>query len=714
MIKQLRMKSLLLLCALIVGSVSSAWADDVVTWVKTAPESLNSGDIVVVVEQANSKAMSHESLNSNKAPNGVAVTLNAEKSEITSEVAAGLQWSLTITGSGASRTYKLSKDASNHLYVTADNNGVRIGSGERNTFSITSGGDNGGYYLNNTAQEKGTSVTRYIGLYSNTDWRCYSSINNNIKGNNNAFYKKVVTSSSSSEATAPTFSLPSGSYIYGKTFSLSSTNFKKIIYTVDGSDPTPSHGTEYDNEISITGTINIKAIATDESDVPTAIVSRSYVVKIPDAPTFSRPTGNVEEGTTVTISAEALCVISYTTDGSDPSTSGTATLTDSNTKDVTINETTTIRAIAVDGEATESTEATTKYIVLDSDIMTETKSSFTFDNAEEVNGNVVSDIAWTVYKGGAGTDPGNYNSAIRLYQISGTNKYGGYLKLTAPTGFTIKQVTITSTNTYATTVTYTEGGSTDVTANPSSSLAKSSDYTIVTDNQTVSIFNLGTGSSGRLEIGEIKVYYLGSGNVTLSSACTDGSKYYGTYSNSHAFVVPDGLTVSEIKVANSKLTVENYATGDVVPANTGVMVSATTSGEKTIKFSGRTGSSVLDSDNMLKASGDAGKSAVEMNEANKLFYRLTMHNYTDLGFYWGAADGAAFSIAANKAYLAVPKTAGARIAGFNLFENEGEATAIKGVKTVGMDAPVFNLNGQRVNSNAKGLLIKNGKKFMNR
>lgn len=196
--------------------------------------------------------------------------------------------------------------------------------------------------------------------------------------------------------------------------------------------------------------------------------------------------------------------------------------------------------------------------------------------------------------------------------------------------------------------------------------------------------------------------------ITINSACTDGEgMYYATYSNDKAFVVSDEIEVSEISIVDGKLYVEAYKTGDVVPANTGVMVAALAGGSYTVDLSNEAGTSVLGSGNMLKAS------SVAMGGDN-LFYRLTMHKGTDLGFYWGAADGAAFDIAPNKAYLAVPKTAGARIAGFNLFENEGEATAIKGVKTVGMDAPVFNLNGQRVNSNAKGLLIKNGKKFMNR
>ena len=219
-------------------------------------------------------------------------------------------------------------------------------------------------------------------------------------------------------------------------------------------------------------------------------------------------------------------------------------------------------------------------------------------------------------------------------------------------------------------------------------------------------------SSAGARIWDITVAYIPTATVTLASACKDGEKFYGTYSNSSAFVVPADLTVSAISVAGDKLTVTAYETGDVVKANTGVMVSSTSAGDHTIVLSNETGSEI--SGNMLKASGDAGIDAATMNEANKLFYRLTMHNGTDLGFYWGAANGAAFDIAANKAYLAVPVGGEARIAGFSLFDDEGEATAIEGVKTIGTDAPVFNLNGQRVNSNAKGLLIKNGKKFMNR
>ena len=516
-----------------------------------------------------------------------------------------------------------------------------------------------------------------------------------------------------SEASAPEFSLDSGSYIYGTTFTISSTNSKKIYYTTNGDEPTTS-STEYTGAIAINASMTVKALAIDDEDKATIVISRSYSVKTPDSPTFDVSSVVVSKGTVVTISAEDLCVISYTTDGSDPASSGTATLTDTNTAEVAINNTTTLRAVAIDGGATAGEEKSSTYVVLDENIMSEEKTSFA-----ETSGKVVSDISFASYTGGANTDPANYNNGIRLYQKGGTSTYGGYITLTAPTGFTIKLVQITTTSEYATCpVTYTEGTNMNVTTNATYSLAKSSTYTVSTDNNIVNIFCLGSGSKQRLDIGGIKVYYVGSGNVTLAEACTDGENYYGTYSNSHAFVVPSGLTVSEINVVGGKLKVNNYEVGAVVPENTGVMVSSTTFGNKAITFTGKAGS-VLGT-NCLKASGDAGIAAAAMEEAAPSLYykhyRLTMHNpATDnkIGFWWGAPDGAAFEVAANKAYLAVP-VAAAR-SGFNLFGDD-DTTGIEAVDVNTENANVaheyYNLNGQRIANPSKGLYIVNGKKVI--
>ena len=199
--------------------------------------------------------------------------------------------------------------------------------------------------------------------------------------------------------------------------------------------------------------------------------------------------------------------------------------------------------------------------------------------------------------------------------------------------------------------------------------------------------------------------------ITLNAACTDGTLVYGTYSNRSAFVVPDDIVVSEVGIVDGKLYVEAYKTGNIVPANTGVMVSAAEGGDYTVNLSNDAGTSVLGTDNCLKATGD-GITAANMAAADEdcKFYRLTMHNGTTLGFYYGAAEGAAFALGANKAYLAVPASAtGGAKEGFSF----SEATGINNVNAVeNTNEKIFNLAGQQMKSAVKGVYIKNGRKYV--
>ena len=199
-------------------------------------------------------------------------------------------------------------------------------------------------------------------------------------------------------------------------------------------------------------------------------------------------------------------------------------------------------------------------------------------------------------------------------------------------------------------------------------------------------------------------------NISINEACTDGKgKYYGTYSNSKAFVVPADLTVSCVGVSAGKLVVTDYAAGDVVEANTGVMVSSLAAGSYTISFTNETGTE--NDGNMLKPSGDAGITADGMSAAASgcIYYRLTMHNGTQLGFWWGAENGASFALAANKAYLAVP-TSSAR----DGLWIDDDATGVRQIENgeLRMENSFFNLAGQRVANPTKGLYIVNGKKVI--
>ena len=203
--------------------------------------------------------------------------------------------------------------------------------------------------------------------------------------------------------------------------------------------------------------------------------------------------------------------------------------------------------------------------------------------------------------------------------------------------------------------------------------------------------------------------------ITLNAACHDADgMVYGTYSNTSAFVVSDDIVVAEVGIVDGKLNVKEYETGAVVPANTGVMVSAFEGGDYTVTLTDEEGTSVLGTQNNLRPTGAEGINATKMAEENPacMYYRLTMHNGETIGFWWGADDGAAFAVAANKAYLAVP--ANQAKDGF-AFGNDGDATSISTIDNgqLTMDN-AYNLQGQKVGSEYKGIVIVNGKKFINK
>lgn len=200
--------------------------------------------------------------------------------------------------------------------------------------------------------------------------------------------------------------------------------------------------------------------------------------------------------------------------------------------------------------------------------------------------------------------------------------------------------------------------------------------------------------------------------VTLNAACTDGDFVYGTYSNTSAWVVPADLVVSEVCVLDGELAIYSYEEGDVVPANAGVLVSAMEGGNYNVVLtSDAATASPSGGENSLVGTGD-GITATDMEKANTEFFRLTMQGGTTIGFFWGAEDGAAFDLGANKAYLAVA-TENLGLAGSargGLWFNDNEQS----IDTIEMNTAttIYTLNGVKVNELQKGLNIVNGKKVM--
>lgn len=150
-------------------------------WIKTDLTALTPTDQFVIVDVTSKTAMSNDK-GTTEAPVATAITLSDDGTELTGEIAGNLKWNVTATN-GAYTFYPNGKTDS-WLYTTNNNNGVRVGTNNDNkTFKPYS---NKGYV---GLQNVGTS--RYVGVYNKQDWRCYTTVNDNIKATSIAYFKRV-------------------------------------------------------------------------------------------------------------------------------------------------------------------------------------------------------------------------------------------------------------------------------------------------------------------------------------------------------------------------------------------------------------------------------------------------------------------------------------------------------------------------------------------
>ena len=208
--------------------------------------------------------------------------------------------------------------------------------------------------------------------------------------------------------------------------------------------------------------------------------------------------------------------------------------------------------------------------------------------------------------------------------------------------------------------------------------------------------------------------------VTATTSFTGhGTLYY----SDKVLMVPEGVTAKTYTlgthVVNSKT---DYETERFIPANSAVVLHGEKSTTYTFPVTTRH-NPTRDGENILRGLDAAGTTTTgdATQDANYYFYKLTTKNHVEssVGFYWGASDGAAFTSAANKAFLAVNKTVAARIQSFLLDDSE-TPTSITQVSTPNTQHPspdgyIFDLSGRRVSTSQslpKGIYISNGKKFV--
>ena len=143
---------------------------------KKALANIGTADQFVIVGTNATASYALTSANgSSSAPSMVTVTAADDK--LSTVPTEAILW--TLSKDGENYTFHPNGDTSKWLYCTDANNGVRVGTGDAKTFVL-----DGGYLKNET-------YSRYLGIYNDQDWRCYTNTTGNIANQTFTFYAKA-------------------------------------------------------------------------------------------------------------------------------------------------------------------------------------------------------------------------------------------------------------------------------------------------------------------------------------------------------------------------------------------------------------------------------------------------------------------------------------------------------------------------------------------
>lgn len=511
---------------------------------------------------------------------------------------------------------------------------------------------------------------------------------------------------------APIFSESSKSF--SDKFDLTLTkgnNAEMILYTTDGTEPSYelSKGEIYTAAISIAHTTTVKAIALSNEGKESEVVTNEYKLELP-APVLSVNSKEFTDAFDVEITTPATASegILYTLDGTTPSWENNST--DIYTDAINISATTTLKAVSYTQNGSDyeySPVATATYTLSEpsSVIWSEDFSGFKNEDVPTEGENATYKCV-------------NGKGQTKIYK---ENIAGG----TSPELFISKK-----DGSFSATISDLKGcknglilsfksnkSNLNVTISNATQLSKVVDGDVITyifalndaTSPIVIKFENPYGTNARIDDIELSKYEnISSFNITDAG--------YATYYTSDAYAMPTGVTGYTITANNgSELTMkEAYTEGETVPAQTALVLKGEAG---KYSFLPTTSTEMTPADNKLHGSDVAAETHVDGTSVK--YYKLSYDSKgANLGFYWGAENGAAFTNGAHKAYLALDGTTLlSQKRGFSFAElMNGVTTSINQVNAASaIKQSIFDINGRRVNNlngAAKGIYIVNGQKVL--
>ena len=208
------------------------------------------------------------------------------------------------------------------------------------------------------------------------------------------------------------------------------------------------------------------------------------------------------------------------------------------------------------------------------------------------------------------------------------------------------------------------------------------------------------GSQG-VYINSIKVTFNKDVSLAVSSA-ERATLYY----SDRSFIIPEGVVARTYKIEGNILSrSREYKKGDVLPKGTAVVLEAK-EGQYTFEETSKIGET--DPNNALRGSD------IKTTTSGGEVYYVFGKGSNGVGFYWKEANGKAFTTEAHKAYLVYTPSKTTNAKSFLGFDVALEIQGPTVIEKTTFDGPIYNLAGQRVDKDYKGIIIVNGKKYLNR